>query len=66
MDKVTRLWHKGIIEQAEDRLERSLTETEQGFITSRGAFLALEFIEEKVKTLDIPDLVEYLNSEADE
>jgi hypothetical protein len=64
MSKVTRLWHKGIIEQAEAKLARPLTESEVDFITSRDAFLALELIEDKVKNLPSNQLDEYLNSES--
>ena len=57
-------WHAHIITECEKRLGRELSDAENSFITSRGAFIALEMIEGTVKTLEGDDLREYLNSEA--
>jgi hypothetical protein len=59
-------WHNSIAEQCVKRLQRSLTEEENKFITSHIGFMALEAIEDSVKTLSISALEELLNSKADE
>ena len=55
--------HRSIIAECVARLGRDLSEAETRFITSRGGFIALEMIEDTVKTLDSRALIEYLNSE---
>ena len=45
------------------RLGRDLTIAEDAFITSRGGFIALEMIEDTVKSLTGKELAKYLNSE---
>lgn len=63
-ERLVRRWQKAILKESRKRLGRELTETEKRFITSRGGFIALEMIEDTVKTLDGPELAAYLNSEA--
>ena len=59
-------WHKRIIEECAKRLQRRLTKEEEKFITSYVGFMALEAIEDAVKTLSINALEELLNSKANE
>jgi hypothetical protein len=58
-------WRARLIQQCQQRLDRELTPKEQGFITSRGSFIALEAIDDTVKTLRGLELESYLNSEND-
>lgn len=62
--KLMKNWHASIMKQCRQRLGRPLTPEEERFITSRGAFVALEMIEDTVRSLSGPDLEAYLNSEA--
>jgi len=62
-EKVVKSWHKKIISECEIRLNRKLTLEEERFIRSRGGFMALEFIEDTVISLNGDELVSYLNSE---
>ena len=57
-------WHNAIIKESQKRLGRTLTEEEEMFITSRSGFIALEAIEDTVKTLPGKELENYLNSES--
>ena len=59
-------WHKTIAEECAKRLQRRLTKEEETFITSHVGFMALEAIEDAVKTLSISALEEFLNSKANE
>jgi hypothetical protein len=63
-ERLVRRWHKAIIYESQKRLKRKLTEGELSFITSRGGFIALEMIEDTVKTLEGGELEKYLNSES--
>ena len=63
-DRTTRNWHKAIIADAERIVERTLTNTEMSFITSRGGFIALEMIHDTIKAGTKENIVQYLNSEA--
>lgn len=62
-EKLVKNWHKAIIDESQNRLNRNLTKNELLFITSRGGFIALEMIEDTVKTLKGDELAHYLNSE---
>ena len=62
--KVAGNWHGSILRECQKRLGRKLTEEEQTFVTSRGGFIALEMIEDTIKTLTGKKLEEYLNSES--
>ncbi len=62
-EKLVRNWHRAIIDESQNRLNRNLTKNELLFITSRGGFIALEMIEDTVKTLKGDELAHYLNSE---
>jgi len=55
-------WHNTIAEVCTKRLQRSLTEEEERFITSHVGFMALEAIEDAAKTLSINALEDLLNS----
>lgn len=68
MSKKTHLqeWHNTIAEICSRRLQRSLSEEEEKFITSHVGFMALEAIEDAAKTLSITALEELLNSKASE
>jgi hypothetical protein len=59
-------WHNTIAAECAKRLQRSLTEEEEAFITSHVGFMALEAIEDAAKTLSINALEELLNSKANE
>ena len=63
-EKLVKRWHKAIINESQKRLNRDLTKDELLFITSRGGFIALEMIEDSVKTLEGDELEKYLNSES--
>jgi len=58
--------YNSIAEICAKRLQRSLTEEEEKFITSHVGFMALEAIEDSAKTLSINALEELLNSKANE
>jgi len=57
-------WQKSILKECRRRLGRDLTSAETQFVTSRGGFIALEMIDETVKSLEGAALAEYLNSES--
>lgn len=59
-------WHDTIISICTNRLQRSLTIEEESFITGHIGFMALEGIEDAVKTLSIEALEELLNSKTNE
>lgn len=61
--EAVRNWHKRILAESEQRIGRKLTAQEVDFVTSRGGFIALEMIEDTVKSLRGKDLEDYLNSE---
>lgn len=63
-EKLIKNWHRTIMEECRRRLGRNLTGEEELFIMSRGGFIALEMIEDTVKTLVGKELEEYLNSES--
>jgi len=65
-EKTIESWQKSIISECEKRLNRTLTEIEERFITSRGGFLALEAIEDTISSTMGKELEKYLNSESDE
>ena len=62
-EKLVKNWQKNIIKECQKRLNRNLTKDELIFITSRGGFIALEMIENTVKTLEKNKLENYLNFE---
>ena len=68
MNKKTHLqnWHNKIAAECVKRLQRNLTNQEERFITSHVGFMALEAIEDSVKTLSVDALEDLLNSEANE
>jgi hypothetical protein len=59
-----RAFHTEIISIATRKLGRTLTEPEQLFVTSRGGFIALEFILDTVRSEPASEVERYLNSEA--
>lgn len=61
--KLVEKWHKKIIAEREQRLNRKLTADERKFITARGGFIALELIDDTVKSIRGKELEIYLNSE---
>ena len=61
--KLVEKWHQGIVAESERRIGRELTADEMKFITSRGGFIALEMIEDTVKSMRGKELEIYLNSE---
>jgi len=63
-DRTVNRWQKAIMKECVKRLGRKLSEEEQRFITSRSGFIALEMIDDTVKTLEGADLAQYLNSES--
>ena len=58
-EKVVSKGNNLIIEECQKRLGRRLTEDEEIFIASRRGFIALEMIEDTVKTLVGKDLENY-------
>jgi len=62
-EKVTKKWHKTIINECQNRLGRKLTDKELSFIESRKGFIALEMITDTVKSLQGQELEQYLNHE---
>jgi len=64
-EKVVSKWHNLIIEECQKRLGRRLTEDDEIFIASRRGFIALEMIEDTVKTLVGKYLENYLYSESE-
>ncbi len=66
-EHVVRGWHATIVGECTRILGRKLTEAETVFITSRGAFIALEIIEDHVRSLrgKPAELQRYLRSETD-
>jgi len=56
-------WQTEIILDCERRLGRKLKYQEEKFINYRGSFIALEIIEDTVKSKTNDELEEYLNSE---
>ncbi|GEM_PF-7029644 len=60
--KLIRRWHKAIITDSKKHLKRDLAGDELSFITSRAGLIALEMIEDAVKTLDGGKLKECLSS----
>ncbi len=63
--KIVLHWHIKIIRICEARLQRMLSNEEREFVRRRGAFVALEMIEDSVSTMPTAELVGYLNSEID-
>ena len=59
-------FHKSIIKECETRLDREVTNIERSFIMSRESLIALEMIEDTVKSIKSKELEEYLNSEDNE
>jgi len=59
-------WHAAVVDDYKRILGRELTDPETIFITSRGAFVALEMIDDHVRSLaNRPEeLQRYLRSEA--
>lgn len=58
-------WQRSIRQTAEKTLGRKLTPIERRFIESRRGMVALEMIDDTVRTTkDPPELERYLNSEA--
>ena len=55
-------WQNRIADVCTRRLQRSLTEEEEEFIASHVGFMALEGVEDAVKTLSLDALEELLNS----
>ena len=50
MDPTVRNWQKALLRECKKILGRPLTEAETRFITSRGGFIALEMIQDTVKS----------------
>lgn len=57
-------WQNAIINECISKLDRDLTNHENVFITSRGGFIALEMIHDRIKALADSELITYLNSES--
>jgi hypothetical protein len=61
--KLIKKWHKIILTECVKRLGRPLTEKERRFIASKSGFVALQMIEDSVRSLSGPELEVYLNQE---
>lgn len=61
-DATVRRWQRTIVAEAEAKLGRPLREHERRFIESIGGLLALESIQETVRTASPEDLARYLSS----
>lgn len=57
-------WQNRIVEECSRRLQRNLTKEEEAFVASHVGFMALEAIEDAVKTLNADALEDLLNSKA--
>jgi hypothetical protein len=62
-ERLVKKWHKSILAECVKRLARQLTEKEERFVTSRSGFMALEMIEDSVRSLSGVELETYLNQE---
>ena len=62
-EKIVKEWQERIINESEKKLGRSLTEAEMHFIISRKGFMALEVIEDTVRSSSMNEVYTYLNSE---
>ena len=62
-ERMVKKWQGAIIRVCRERLGRELTPQENTFITSRTGFIALEMIEDTVKSLPAAELEKYLNPE---
>ncbi|MDA8243409.1 MAG: hypothetical protein M0025_04735 [Elusimicrobia bacterium] len=60
-DPTVRRWQEAIIAECARRLARRPTEREQAFVRACGSFLALEMVEDTVKSLSGEPLETYLN-----
>lgn len=60
--KHTEDWQNSIAEICVKRLQRDLSQEEMAFIKSQVGFMALEGIEDSVKTLSLDALEDLLNS----
>ena len=60
---IARNWQQKIISICEEKAQRTLTEEEIRFVTSRRGFLALEIIEDTVEQMQPDEMIKYLNSE---
>ncbi len=60
---IVKEWQERVINESAKKLGRSLTEEELHFITSRKGFLALEAIEDTVRSSSMHEVQTYLNSE---
>jgi hypothetical protein len=63
-DPTVRRFQRAIVDAATAKLGRKLTAEELRFVTSRGAFIALEMILDTVEASSPADVERYLNSEA--
>lgn len=55
-------WQERIAHECAKRLRRNLTDQEKAFIASHVGFMALEAVEDSVRTLSIEALEDLLNS----
>jgi hypothetical protein len=64
-EELVRNWHAAIIRDCHEILARDLTAAELAFIQSRGAFIALEFVEDTVHSFrgEPKELERFLRSE---
>jgi hypothetical protein len=64
-ERLVRNWQAAIVNECRRILERELTASESAFITSRGGFIALEMIEDHVRSCagKPEELQRYLRSE---
>lgn len=62
-EKLIKEWRRAIIMLSEERLGRPLQPREEQFIICRNSFVALEMIEETVRSLTGVELETYLNNE---
>ena len=66
-EALIRKWQAGIVQDCERILKRELTRSETTFVTSRRGLMALEMIQDHVRSLTgkPEDLQRYLQSEDD-
>lgn len=62
-EKLVKDWQERIVNECVKKLGRSLTQEEKHFITSRKGFMALEAIEDTVRSSSLDEVNTYLNSE---
>ncbi len=62
-DAIVKNLQAAILATSRQKLGRDLTETERNFIESRGGYVALEMILDRINVANAAEIAGYLNSE---